>query len=246
MILIFAKSRMMSAPLIHGTARRLGAAIAALVLAASGPVGTCHAGGLVLAAPATIAAAPGSSGSFLVTISDTDLAGSPGYEVAGALFELQATGPAGLTFTGVTTATGGSPYLFADSVVGMGLAPFSIDTFPTADFTAADIAVPSGGYPGYTTLNPGDSYALGLVSYMVDPTAAAGSVFTIAFGPNTALTDPNGNAVAFALVPEPFDLDPGADCDGGRAPLPAGAEKARRGQVPGMIRATPVGSSPEI
>jgi hypothetical protein len=201
----FAKSRMMSAPLIHRTSRRLGPAIAALVLAASGPVGTCHAGGLVLAAPTTIAAAPGSSGSFLVTIDDTDPAGSPGYEVAGDSFELQATGPAGLTFTGVTTATGALPYLFADSVVGMGLAPISIDTFPTADFTAADIGVPSGGYPGYTTLNPGDSYALGLVSYTVDASAAAGSVFTIAFGPNTALADPNGGAVAFAIasVPEP-------------------------------------------
>ena len=201
----FAKSRMMSAPLIHKTARRLGPAIAALVLAASGPVGTCHARRAGPRGADDHRGRARISGLFLVTIDDTDPAGSPGYDVAGDSFELQATGPAGLTFTGVTTATGAWPYLFADSVVGMGLAPFSIDTFPTADFTAADIGVPSGGYPGYTTLNPGDSYALGLVSYTVDPSAAAGSVFTIAFGPNTALTDPNGGAVAFAIasVPEP-------------------------------------------
>ncbi len=108
----FAKSRTISAPLAHMTARRLGPAIAALAMAVLGPTGACRAGGWSSRHRRLITAAPGSSGSFLVLIGDTDPAGSPGYNVAGDSFELQATGPAGLRFTGVSIATGASALHF--------------------------------------------------------------------------------------------------------------------------------------
>src|SRR5262249_7488457 len=78
--------------------------IAALGIAAPG-----RADGLVIPAP-EITAAPGSSGAFLVLLTDTDPAGSTPYKVAGDSFELTLNGPAGISFTDVTTATEVAPY----------------------------------------------------------------------------------------------------------------------------------------
>jgi hypothetical protein len=182
--------------------------VAALGIAAPG-----RAAGLVISA-SDITAAAGSSGSFLVLIADPVGSGTP-YDVAGDSFELTLSGPASVTFTNVTTSTVSTPYIYAHSTandLGLPLYISSTNPFPTTDFTATDsfdLSVP----PGYTTLNPGDVYALALVSYTV-ATATPGGVDTIGFSAdtNTSLSDNNDNPVPFtttngsitiASVPEP-------------------------------------------
>jgi hypothetical protein len=181
----------------------------------------CQAAGLVISAP-DFMAATGSSGSFLVEITDTDPSGSTPFIVAGDSFELTLTG-AGVTFTDAVIPSTGPPpvYIYNDSSdvdQGLPLWTAPINPFPTTDFTAADSANPLGSSP-YTTLKPGDVYTLGLVSYSVSPGATPGSVVTIGFGSGTSLSDNNLNAVAFtttnglititsASVPEPSSWVP--------------------------------------
>jgi hypothetical protein len=201
---------------------RLALALTLGILAALGHADPCRAAGLVISAPA-ITASPGSSGSFLVLITDTDPTGSTPYNVAGDSFELTLTGPASITFTGATTATDVSPYntpyIYANSLdndYGIPLYTAPTNPFPTTDFMAADTYDLSDS-PGYTTLNPGDVYALGLVSYTISPSATPGSIDTIGFvAATTGLTDnslssPNaipsttmsGSITIASSVPEP-------------------------------------------
>jgi hypothetical protein len=204
------------------TARsRLAVALTLGIFAALGLANSCRAAGLVISAPA-ITASAGSSGSFLVLITDTDPAGSTPYNVAGDSFELTLTGPASIMFTGATTATDVSPfntpYIYAHSIDNDYSIPlYTAPTipFPTTDFMAAD-SYDFGYSPGYTMLNPGDVYALGLVSYTISPTATPGSVDTIGFvAATTGLTDNNlppnpipsttmnGSIMIASSVPEP-------------------------------------------
>jgi hypothetical protein len=202
---------------------RLRSALAAMlaVVAAHLAAAPGQAAGLVISAP-TLTAAPGSSGSFLVEITDTDPIGSTPFIIAADSFELTLTGAAGVTFTNaVIPATGPPPYIYADSSdIDQGIPLYISPTnpFPTTDFTAADTANPLGSSP-FTTVNPGDVFSLGLVSYSVSPTAALGSVATIGFGAATSLSDNNFNAVPFtttngsitiqtATVPEPSSWVP--------------------------------------
>jgi hypothetical protein len=63
--------------------------------------------------------------------------------------------------------------------------------------------------PPYTTLNPGDVYALGLVSYMVSGNAAGGSVDTIGFvAAKTLLTDDGLNPIASTTMGGSITIDP--------------------------------------
>ncbi|HKM55049.1 MAG TPA: PEP-CTERM sorting domain-containing protein [Isosphaeraceae bacterium] len=204
----------------RGMARRTprwARSVALGIVAALGIAAPCRAGGLVISAP-DITATAGSSGSFLVLITDTDPTGSAPYNVAGDSFELILTGSAGINFTNVTTATDvapyNTPYIYAHSIANdysLPLYTSPTNPFPTTDFTAAD-SFDLSYSAGYTTLNPGDVYALGLVSYTVSATATAGSVDTIGFGASTSLSDNNLNAIPFtttngsiavASVPEP-------------------------------------------
>ena len=146
------------------------------IIASLGRPDSSHAAGLVISAP-EITTSAGSTGAFLVLLTDTDPTGSTPYNVAGDQFELTLTGPAGFSFTDVSTDTGGSPYntpyiysvSTADQLgLSLSIAPTNPFTVPTTDFLAADSGYyQPGGYPGYTSLNPGDVYALALVSYSV-------------------------------------------------------------------------------
>jgi hypothetical protein len=196
---------------------RLAVALTLGIVAALGPAEPCRAAGLVISAPA-ITTGAGSSGSFLVAITDTDPTGSTPYNVAGDSFELTLSGPAAITFTDATTATDVSPYntpyIYAASTDNQYGFPLYLppNPFPTTDFIAADSYV-SNSSPGYTMLNPGDTYALALVSYSVSGTAPAGSMDTIGFvAANTMLTDNNldvipsatmSGSITIASVPEP-------------------------------------------
>jgi PEP-CTERM motif len=199
---------------------------AALWLAiAQVPAGSCRAGGLIISAP-DITAAPGSSGSFLVLLTDTDPSGSQPFSVFSDSFQITATaGQTDVTFTGATTSTGGPPdYIYPDSLANV-LFGGSIDTaapgssFPTmTSFAAVDSAVSTA-----TTISPGDVVSLGLISYTISASAAPGAVIALQFGGNTnpfnSLSDAAGNPVAFttmdgsitisggtAVVPEPSTL----------------------------------------
>jgi hypothetical protein len=162
----------------------------------------CRADGLVISAP-DITASAGSSGSFLVLITDPSNSATS-YNVAGDSFELTLTGTAGISFTNVTTDTSASPYntpyIYANSVANDYDLPLYTTLTPT-NLTASD-AFDVSYSPGYTTLMPGGTYALGLVSYTVSPTAMAGSSDTIAFGamPYTSLSDNNSNSLGFATT----------------------------------------------
>jgi hypothetical protein len=200
---------------------RLALAPALAIIVALGCPAPGRAAGLVISAP-VITASPGASGSFLVLLTDTDLAGSMPYNVTGDQFELTLTGSAAITFTAVTTATDVSPYnapyLYANSTdndYSIPLYASPTNPFPTTDFMAAD-TFDVGKSPGYTTLNPGDVYAMALVSYSISPTATAGSGDTIGFpAANTLLTGniPDaivptmiGGSITIAAVPEPSTL----------------------------------------
>ncbi len=199
------------------------------IIASLGRPDSSHAAGLVISAP-EITTSAGSTGAFLVLLTDTDPTGSTPYNVAGDQFELTLTGPAGFSFTDVSTDTGGSPYntpyiysvSTADQLgLSLSIAPTNPFTVPTTDFLAADSGYyQPGGYPGYTSLNPGDVYALALVSYSVDATVPMGSVATIGFNlANTNLSNNLTNSIPFstasgsitiAMVPEPSTLALGA------------------------------------
>jgi hypothetical protein len=170
------------------------------------PASRCRAGGLIISAQ-EITAAPGSSGSFLVLLTDTDPSGSQPYSVFSDAFQITATaGQTDVTFTAATTSSGGPPnYIYPDSVANLFFGG-SIDTaapgssFPTTtSFAAADTAVSSA-----TTLSPGEIVSLGLISYTISSSAAPGAVIALQFGGNTnsfnSLSDAAGNSVAFTTM----------------------------------------------
>ncbi len=159
---------------------------------------------LVISAP-IISAAAGSTGSFDVIVTDTDPAGSAPYQVAGDDIQLTLSGPAGVTFTGVSIDTS-ITYLYVDSATNYGVGPLSLDPFPNTSFTASDSEF---GGTGYDTISPGQSFGLVHVTYAVDAAAAAGD-HPLTLGPNTGLSDDDGNPVSFTVgagnlnvVPEP-------------------------------------------
>jgi hypothetical protein len=184
--------------------RPFGVLAAALTLGVLTLPGECRAGGIVLSAP-DLTAAPGSSGSFLVLLTDTDPSGSPAYRVMADSFELDLSGAPGVTFTGVAIpGAGATPYIYAVSTanqLGIPLYTSPTNPFPTTDFTAADSGYASGTYPGYTTVNPGDVFALGLVSYSIAPTAPPGAIASIGFvAAGTSLSDDTGAAISFTTT----------------------------------------------
>lgn len=175
--------------------RALAAAVMLGVLTLSGE---CRAGGLVISAP-DITAAPGSSGEFLVLLTNTNPSGGVSYDVAGDSFELRLSGGSGVTFTDVAIpSTGSTPYIYSASTdvqQGFPLYTESSNPFPTTDFTAGDTFDLTSS-PGYTLVNPGDVYALGLVSYSIDSTATPGTVVSIGFvDAGMSLSDQNGDSI---------------------------------------------------
>ncbi len=109
------------------------AALAAAFLACGTP---CRAAGLLISAPAVMAT-PGSSGSFDVTITNTNAAGGTSYNVASDVVELALTGLSGVNFTSVSIATA-DPYIYgSNSATNFG-STFSYSTFPGTSFETFD------------------------------------------------------------------------------------------------------------
>jgi len=146
------------------------------------------------------------------------------FNVAGFQFELQVSAGSGVLFTNATTSTTKESYIFANNSFSDTYLFGSLitSTSPTNDLTALDTVASPGTY---TTLNPGDSYGLGLISFTVIANAPSGTVpiSIIPFDFNTALngtqiSDNTGAPIAFnasngtiqiqgvITIPEPSSL----------------------------------------
>jgi len=191
---------------------RAGLALAALSLATALGTGVPCRAGLLIQAP-TVTAAPGSSGSFDVLIENTNATGGQSYQLAADVVELSLTGLSGVSFTGVSIMTVSASYVYVVSGTTQGGGPFSFDTFPNTQFDASDSEF---GPVGYRAINPGDVYGLANVTYSVSAGAPL-ATGTLALGPDTSLSDPSFNGIAFtagsgsftvssSAIPEPPSL----------------------------------------
>jgi hypothetical protein len=193
--------------------------VLALVLAANlCNVAPCRATGLVIEAP-TVIAAPGTSGSFDILLVDTDPAGTAGYNVAGDSLQLVLSGSA-VQFTNATINTVSAPYIFTQSVDGNYGFPLFTNTLPATVLMTSDAGDIVAGYPGYTTVNPGETFGLANVSFTVSPTfTSRESITFVLTNGATSLSDPNGVAIPFTVlnglispttvIPEPSSLTQG-------------------------------------
>src|SRR5262245_42860061 len=181
------------------SARNMGPGLrlaAALVLTASlGLAVPCRGDGLVIEAPNLTGVAPGSTGSFDLLLVNTNPAGGASFNVAADSFGLSLSGPLSVQFTDVTINTI-VPYIYVTSGTTKGGGPLSLDTFPNAQFTASDAEF---ALPGFRTLNPGDTFGLGHISFAMSPSFTGTA--TIAFDSLvTSLSDENLNAIPFTLI----------------------------------------------
>ncbi len=200
--------------------RVFGVMAAALMLSVVTLPRECRAD-LVISAP-DITGAPGSSGEFLVLLTDTDPTGSTPYNVAGDTFAMViGDNSVPIFFTNIAIpSTGSTPYIYSVSTadkLGIPLYTETTNPFPGTNFTAADSGYSvTGGYPGYTTVSPGDVYALGLLSYSINANLSPeGHPIPIHFrSTGTSLSNSSGGAIRFsttdgsititaAAVPEP-------------------------------------------
>ncbi len=197
-------------------ARRLAVAVLVQASTLLG-VTPCRADGLIIEVP-NLSVAPGSSGSFDVLLFDSDPAGSAGYNLAASSLQLSLSGSAGssIQFANATIDTVSAPYIFTQSLDGDYGLPLFTNPLPDMILMTSDAGDVAGGYPGYTTVNPGDTFGLANVSYTVSPGAVVGSSDSIALvltNGATSLADPNGDSIPFAagigsfgVVPEPTTL----------------------------------------
>ena len=134
----------------------------------------------------------------------------------------------GVLFTNATTSTAAATYIFAgnstaDSFFGGSLIVSPPPPPATSDLLGFDTVATPGTF---TTLNPGSSFGLGLISFTVDASAASGIVpvsiipFDISTAPNgTLISDNQGGSIPFTtsdgtitiqagktVVPEPSTL----------------------------------------
>ena len=103
----------------------------------------------------------------------------------------------GVLFTNATTSTTAATYIFAGNSIANSLFGGSLIVSPppppaTSDLLGFDTVATSGTF---TTLNPGNSFGLGLISFTVGASAASGTVpvSIIPFDMNTA---PNGTLIS--------------------------------------------------
>ena len=201
----------------------LGAMAAAVVLlGAIGHPITTRADLVVEVVPANTNVTAGSAGTLELDLLNTSSTQS--FNVAGFQFELQVPSNSGVLFTNATTSTAAATYIFAgnstaDSLFGGSLIVSPPPPPATSDLQGLDTVATSGTF---TTLNPGNSFGLGLISFTVGASAASGTVpvssipFDINTAPNgTLISDNQGGSIPFTtsdgtitiragnVVPEP-------------------------------------------
>jgi len=158
---------------------------------------------LIVSAP-NIVAAPGSSGSFDVLLSNT---GAGGIFVDAFTFDISTPSPA-VALLSASTNTTAAPYIYAgDSFVTMNGLPFATRT--GQELTASDLV---NGFICQTTctgtVNPGMTLSLGEVFFTAASSAAFGSVPISFSTAGTSLADANGAPIAFSAVNGELSLAP--------------------------------------
>lgn len=209
----------------------LGAMAAAVVLlGAIGHPITARAGSLVVEVVpvnTNVTVPPGFAGTLELDLLNPST-NTQSFNVAGFQFELQVPSNSGVLFTNATTSTAAATYIFAgnstaDSLFGGSLIVSPPPPPATSDLQGLDTVATSGTF---TTLNPGNSFGLGLISFTVGASAASGTVpvssipFDINTAPNgTLISDNQGGSIPFTtsdgtitiqagttVVPEPSTL----------------------------------------
>ena len=183
----------------------LGAMAAAVVLlGAIGHPVTARADLVVEVVPANTNVTAGSAGTLELDLLNTSSTQS--FNVAGFQFELQVPSSSGVLFTNATTSTTAATYIFAGNSIADSLFGGSLIVSPppppaTSDLLGFDTVATPGTF---TTLNPGNSFGLGLISFTVGASAAPGivPVSIIPFDINTApsgtqISDNLGNSIPF-------------------------------------------------
>jgi len=159
----------------------------------------------VVPANTNVTVPPGASGTLELDLLNPST-NTQSFNVAGFQFELQVPIGSGVQFTNATTATAAT-YIFAgksfDLFNGLSLVTSLLPT----DLQGFDTVETHGTY---TTLNPGSSFGLGLISFTVDASAASGvvPVSIIPFDINTA----NGTLISDNQIPAssiPFTMSDG-------------------------------------
>ncbi len=186
---------------------KCNALLAATLVCILSPTISANAGLLIDIAPNS--AAPGTTSSLEVTLTNTGTDPLDEVIVAGFSFEITASGN-DVTFSDVTTVTSLFPYIFgANSTFG----PDILESLSTDKHTVSASDNYSTASTG-VTLTPGETVSLGLVSYSLSSSAPSGLIpITFSASPATDGSDPSGNDIVFDLsttgginvtaVPEP-------------------------------------------
>jgi hypothetical protein len=138
-------------------------------------------------------AAPGTAGQFEVDLVNNS---SSAVTIAGFSVDVFLADITNVSFTAIDTATN-APYIF--SITGsLGFVPALLPQ----EASGNDLATLGG-----QVVNPGDTWGLAHVRYLVDPAAPLGTVIPVALevtpvvsGFGTSLSDPTGGAVPFTTV----------------------------------------------
>lgn len=178
---------------------------------------TASAGGLLM----TIAGyqESGGSGSFEVVLENTEHVGGASFDIRGFSFEVVAPSGSSMIFTDTSYATVVAPYIFAGTgqsgfsdpssplyIPGFPEIPLTFDT-PGADINGSDASLVA---PYVTTLNPGDTFSLGLVTFTADPSEPPSGLVPILKAAGCSLTALDESSIPFSLpyaaTPEPSSL----------------------------------------
>jgi hypothetical protein len=186
-----------------------GVLVLATVVAAALGVGAPCRADLVIEAP-NLTVTPGSTGSFDVLIAST----GGTFSVAADDIELDLSGLSSVSFTGISINTV-TPYIYGTNSASLNGSTFIINV-SSNDVEAFDFLFPTGAQTIDTT-PPNNVFGLLNVQYTVASNAAAGTSGTLSIGPDTSLSDANGNNVLFtpqsgsitiagATIPEPSSV----------------------------------------
>jgi hypothetical protein len=173
----------------RGCVVAVGALAVALLAIATPPA---RAGNLDIVVESTTAL-PGTKGQFDVLLVNNS---SSAVTVAGFSVDVLLTDTTFVTFTGIDMGTT-APYIF--SITGSFPPGFSGQLLPM-EVTGNDLAATAG-----QVVNPGDTWGLAHISYLVDPSAPLGTVVPMVleqFPQNfasggTSLSDPSGAGIPF-------------------------------------------------
>ena len=199
----------------------LGAMAAAVVLlGAIGHLTTARAGSVVVEVVpvnTNVTVPPAASGTLELDLLNPST-NTQSFNVAGFQFDLQVPAGSGVLFTNATTSTAAATYIFAgnsiaDSLFGGSLIVSPPPPPPTIDLQGFDTVATPGTF---RTLNPGNSFGLGLISFTVDASVTPGIVpvsiipFDISTAPNgTLISDDQGGSIPVTTSDGTITIQPG-------------------------------------